>query len=322
MANQTMIRYKLVTVRATLLNRCGVPVDGACSTLVDRCIISLAETPEYKDREEWFFENGDGDFCATVTTPPKKKWANVVLTFNDANPLMANFLTGSTVLLDDDDSLTPNSIGYGDDYGSSDLANVGIEIWTRVAAECNDLNACPDDGSEDFGYVLYPWVTQGTIGDVTYENGLANFVVNAIAVRNSPWGTGPYNVVKSEATATLGMPRVLFSAFPATRFSQVMLTKLAPPAAAIGCDCQDLTPALTFADTGTGLHHGTVTLPTRNGTALVPGYIHWGDATPDTLVTAGPTVMHNYAAPGSYAPTYKLSAESGPTYTAVSTPIA
>lgn len=321
MANRTMIRYKLVTVRATLLNRCGVPIDGACSTLVDRCIISLEESPEYKDREEWFFENGDGDFCATVTTPPKKKWANVVLTFNDANPVMANFLTGSTILLDNDDSLTPNQIGYGDDYGSADLANVGIEIWTRIAAECDDLVACPDDGSEDFGYILYPWVKEGTIGDVTYENGLANFVVNAIAVRNSPWGVGPYSVYKSEATATIGQPVPLFSAVPATRFSQVSLTKLPPPNQA-GCECQDLTPALEFADTGTGLHHGTVTLPLRNGVPIVPGYITWGDAGAAQLVTSGTSVLHNYAIAGSYAPTYKPSAESSATYTAVSTPIA
>ena len=318
MSNQTFIRYKLVTVRATLLNRCGVPIDGTCSTLVDRCIISLAETPEYKDREEWFFENGDGDFCATVTTPPKKKWANLEITFNDVNPLMANFLTGSTVLLDNDDTLVPNQIGYGDDYGSADLANVAIEIWTRIAAKCNDLNDCPDDGSEEFGYVLYPWVKEGTIGDVTYENGLANFVANAIAVRNSPWGTGPYNVVKSEATATIGIPQALFSAVPATRFSQVEITKLAPPAAAIDCECMDLTPVLEFADSGALM--GTVTLPLRNGAPIVPGIVAWGDAT-TTVVTSGTTVVHTYAAPASYAPTYKLTAESGPTYTAASTPI-
>lgn len=319
MANQSIIRYKLVTLRATLLNRCGVPVDGECSTLVDRCVISVEETPEYKDREEWFFENGDGDFCSTVTTPPKKKWTNVVMTFNDANPLLANFLTGSTVLLDDDDTTTPNQVGYGDDYGSADLANVGIEIWTRIAAKCDDLNDCPDDGSEEFGYILYPWVKEGTIGDVTYENGLANFVVNAIAVRNSPWGTGPYNVVLSEATATLGQPLPLFSAVPATRFSQSMLTKLGPPATDFGCECEPLTPSLTFADSGVLM--GTVTFPLRNGVPILPAVIAWGDAS-TTTVTSGTTSQHTYGAPGSYAPTFRPTEQSSPTFTAASTPIA
>jgi hypothetical protein len=128
-------------------------------------------------------------------------------------------------------------------------------------------------------------------------------------------------VYKSEATATLGVPVPLFSAVPATRFKQMSLTKLAPPVQPVDCDCQDLTPTLAFADTGTGLHHGTITLPLRNGSPIVPGYVTWGDASPAALVTAGTTVQHNYAIAGSYAPTYK-PLEAGPSYVAVSTPIA
>lgn len=318
MATTDPILYKLTKVRVTKLNRCGVPVDSTCSFVVDECVVSVEETGEYKDREEWFPENGDGDFCATVTTPPKKKWLNLTLTFNDTNPLLVNFLTGSTILLDDDDTPAPNTIGYGDDYGSADLANFALEGWTRIAADCLDLNACPDDGSENFGYVLYPWVKEGTIGDVTYQNDLATFVVTAIAVRNSPWGTGPYNVAKSEATATLGLPVPLFSAVPQTRFKQMITTKLAPPDPN-SCDCQDLTPTLVFADSG--VLTGQVTLPLRNGSPILPGYVNWGDATAPTLVTSGTTSTHVYGIAGSYVATYK-PLESGPSYVSASTPIA
>lgn len=316
MANEAFIAYKLTKVRITRLNRCGVPVDN-CSTFVDECIVSIEETAEYKDREEWFFENGDGDFCATVTTPQKLKWLNLTLTFNDVNPAMIPYLTGDTVLLDDDDTTVPNQIGYGRDYGAADLSNFALEGWTRIADVCG-VDDCPDDGSELFGYVLYAWVKEGTMGDVTYQNDLANFVVNAIAVRNSPWGTGPYNVFKSEATATLGEPVPLFSAYPSTRFKQMALTKLPPPEAV--CDCQELTPSLTFADSG--LLMGTVTFPVRDGVPILPAYIDWGDGTADTLVTSGTTAQHTYGIAGSYVATYRPSNESSATYTSASTPIA
>jgi hypothetical protein len=317
--NETFIQYKLTKVRLTKLNRCGARVDDGCSSFVDNCIVSIEETGEYKDREEWFFENGDGDFCATQTTPPKLKWLNLTLTFNDVNPGIIPFLTGDTVILND--AATPQQIGYGRDYGAASLSNFALEGWTRIASMCDDPDACPDDGAEWYGYTLYAWVKEGTMGDVTYQNDLANFVVEAIAVRNSPWGVGPYNVIKSSAAATLGVPMPLLSSYSTLRFKEVFLTQLPPPFTQ--CDCTDLTPTeLLFVDAGAGAHHGTLTLPTRGGSPIVPGYVTWGDASPAELVTAGPTVLHNYVAAGSYAPTYKPSNESGVTYAAASTPIA
>lgn len=317
--NQSFIPYKLTKIRVTKLNRCGVVVDDGCSSFVDNCIVSIEETGEYKDREEWFFENGDGDFCSTITTAPKLKFLNLTLTFNDVNPGIIPFLTGDTVILND--ATPPQQVGYGRDYGAADLSSFALEGWTRIAEVCDFPDACPDDGSEFFGYTLYAWVKEGTMGDVTYQNDQANFVVNAIAVRNSPWGLGPYNVLKSAAAATLGVPMPLLTAYATTRFKEMILTTLPPPATQ--CDCTDLSPALmTFVAGGGGLHPGTLTLPVRGGSPIVPGYISWGDASAPQLVTAGPTVVHNYAAGGTYTVTYKPSNESGVTYTTAPTIIA
>lgn len=318
MTNKTFIPYKLTKVRVTRVDPVCGTIPGGCTAFVDDCVVSIEETGEYKDREEFFPENGDGNFCATVTSPPLRKWLNLTLTFNDVNPAMIPYLTGDTVLLDNDDSTVPNQIGYGVDYGDTLLSAFALEGWTRIANTCDGAGSCDATGDELFGYTLYAWVKEGTMGDVTYQNDLANFVVEAIAVKNSPWGVGPYNVVKSEATATINLPLPLFSAYPTTRFKQQILTRLDPPTAQ--CDCIDVAPALTFADSG--VLTGTVTLPLRNGVPLLPGYVHWGDATPDTLVTSGTTVQHVYGIAASYAPTYKLSQQSGPTYTAASTPIA
>lgn len=315
--NQSFIQYKLTGVRVTKLNRCGARDDTGCSVFTDNCIVSIEETTEYKDREEFFFENGDGDFCSTITVGPKVKYLNLTLTFNDVNPGMIPFLTGDTVIFND--ATPPQMVGYGRDYGAVNLSSFALEGWTRIAETCDLPDACPDDGSELYGYTLYAWVKEGTMGDVTYQNDLANFVVEAIAVRNSPWGVGPYNVVKSEAAATLGVPMPLLTAYSSLRFKEVILTKMPPPE--FLCDCSDLTPAaLTFTDSG--VLTGTLTLPVSGGTPIVPGYVTWGDATPPQLVTAGPTVDHVYGLAASYAPTYKPSAHSSVTYAAASTPIA
>jgi len=320
-SNQTFIPYKLTKVRVTRVDpTCGT-IGADCVSFIDDCIVSIEESGEYKDREEFFPENGDGNFCATITVAPKLKWLNLTLTFNDVNPAMIPYLTGDTVILDNDDTTVPNQIGYGRDYGAGDLAAFALEGWTRIAATCDNMTGCVDGTSTPlFGYTLYAWVKEGTMGDVTYANDLANFVVEAVAVRNSPWGTGPYNVVKSEATATIGQPQALFSSYAVTRFKEQILTKLPPPTTGPGCDCIDISPSLTFADSGVLM--GTVTIPLRNGLPILPGYIDWGDATAHTLVTVGTTSVHTYGIAGTYTATYKPSNESGPTYTSAPTAIA
>jgi hypothetical protein len=313
MADMCFTQFKLPMVRATLLDVCGIPVDSTCSTVATSGVVSIEETGEYKDREEFFPENGNGDFCMEETVAPILKWLNLVITFCGVDPQLVNIITANPVILDNDDTTVPNQIGFGVDQGSTQNSNFALEGWTRLGGSSN----C-NDGVLQYGYVLYPWLKEATIGDVTYANDTANFVVNARAARFSGWGTGPYNVVRSEATATLGVPQALFSAIPATRFKQVIVTKQPPPVSA--CGCVDLTPPLTFADSG--VLTGMATLPTRNGTAIVPGYITWGDATPAQLVTAGPTVSHTYGAPGTYTVTYKPLAESSASYVSAPTAIA
>lgn len=313
MSNNCFQQFKLPRIRATLLDACGAPVDNGCSFVVTDGIVSIAETAEYRDREEFFPENGNGDFCMEETTPPLLKWLNLVITFCGVDPQLVNILTASPIILDNDDTSSPNQIGYGVDQGNVANSNFALEGWTRLGGSSN----C-SGGVLQYGYVLYPWIKEATIGDVTYQNDTAQFVVNARAARFSTWGTGPYNVALSEATATINQPVPLFSAIPATRFKQTMTTRLAPPPAV--CGCQDLTPSLTFADTGVLI--GTVTFPTRGGVPILPGYVNWGDASAPQLVTSGTTVNHTYAAPGNYVATYKPSAESSPTYTSASTAIA
>jgi|SRR5688572_18260405 len=220
--------FKIPRVRVTLLDSCGQPVTGSCSTVVSDGIISVGPTKEYEDREEFFVKNGDGIFCVRETNPPILKWINLVLTFCNVDPEMVNLMTGNSLVADDADS--PRNIGYNEDENSALLSNFAFEGWTRLA---NQGVACT--GGTEYGYVLYPFVKEGTIGDITYENGAANFIVNARTSSSSLWGVGPYNVDLSDATATLDDPIPLLTPIGSQTHSRMFITRMEPPTAACGC---------------------------------------------------------------------------------------
>lgn len=311
-ANEANVYYQLEKVRVTKLSRCGTP-QATCSVLTDDCVVTIEESPELRERQEFYPENGAGRFCMERTNPPLRKWVNLVITFNDTNPKMINFFTGDTIELND--AAVPEAIGYSVTQDAVYDAHVALEGWLNVGARCGDDDVCTEDGEEPYGYLAYFHVKEGVIGEKSYGNDTITFTVNAIAVRQNSWGTGPFNVVKSAAVATLGDPLPLFSS-AANKYYEQIYTEMAPPTSQ--CDCIDLVPVLAFADSG--VLTGTVTFPTLAGS--LPADIDWDDATPVETVTSGTTAQHVYGIAGSYAPTFTPRNTSSATYVAASTPIA
>lgn len=229
--------FKVPRVRVTKLNSCGLPITG-CSTVVSDGIISIAMTKEYEDREEFFVKNGDGVFCVTETNPPILKWINLELTFCNVDPEMVNIMTAEPLVMDD--AAVPNATGYSTEEGSAANANFGFEGWTRLAN--NGGVAC--SGGVEYGYVLFPWVKEGTIGDITYENGAANFMVSARTSSNSPWGLGPYFVDYSDNPAGSTTQIRLLTPIGSRQHHRMFMTRLAPPTASCGCTTlSSLTPS-------------------------------------------------------------------------------
>ena len=220
--------FKLPRVRVTKLNSCGQAVTGVCSTVVTDGIISVAATKEYEDRQEFFVKNGDGLFCVRETNAPILKWINLVLTFCNVDPELVNLLTANSTVADD--SAAAKKTGYNEDENSAVSSFFALEGWTRLA---NQGVACT--GGVEYGYVLYPYIVEGTIGDVTYQNDVANFVVNARTSSGSLWGTGPYLVDLSDNTGTLDTPIPLLTPILTTQHQRMFITRKAPPDASCGC---------------------------------------------------------------------------------------
>jgi len=269
-------------VRATLLDSCGAVVESSCSSITTSGIVTIEQTAELQDRDEFYEKNADGEFCVEDDVPPILKWYNLTITFCEVDPEMVYFMNRQTLIMSDAE--TPVAIGNVSRQGDIANVNFAFEAWTRLANQSD----CAD--GVKYGYILWPWVVEGTMGDVTYQNGTANFVVNARTKRYSLWGQGPYAVYGSEAVATLGDPLPLPTAVTSLDHRQMFVTTLAPPTAACGCTAVDLVLTAPVIDA----LEVTYTLPA--GTA--PAYIDWGDSSNTT--EAGPTAVHTYAMAGTY----------------------
>lgn len=298
--------FKVPRLRATLLDSCGVPVEGDCSTVVTDGTITVEIAREYEDREDFFKKNGDGVFCVKETDPPILKWINLTMTMCNVDPHLVNFVGGEEVL--EDDATPPNVIGFRSTEGASSLVNVAIEVWTRTTGA-----AC-GPGETRFGYLLFPWVIEGTVGDLTLENNAADFILTARTKSGSPWGVGPYTVQQSAAVATLGDPLPFYQVVGSLDHEEWIWTTLEPPVAS--CGCLALPLALTATDTG--VLTATVTMPSG---VTFPVFIDWGDASPLEEFTAGP-ITHVYGIAGSYDITLYPGGISSAAYTALGVVIA
>jgi hypothetical protein len=220
--------WKIPKVRVTQLNSCGLPVTG-CSTVVSDGIISVAMTNEYEARQEFFVKNGNGDFCVQQTNPPILKWINLVLTFCNVDPELVGIMTAEPLVLND--AASPVATGFNTSVGSAANSNFALEGWTRLSNNGN----VPCTGGVEYGYTLFPYIIEGTVGDITYENNTVSFIVNARTSANSAWGTGPYMVDYSDnpVGSTTRIP--LLTPILANQHKRMFLTRLAPPAATCGC---------------------------------------------------------------------------------------
>lgn len=302
--------FKVPMTRHTLLDSCGTVVQSECSTVATSGIITVEQTGTYEDREEFFVKNADGTFCVQETNAPILKWIQLTLTYCNVDPELVSFLTGQALVLSDADE----PVAIGNDWSTNDAAtvNFAFEAWTRVANQ-------EDCDVPLYGYGIWPWMVEGTMGDVTYQNGAANFQVVARTKIGNNWGTGPYSVYQSEATATLGNPGPLLTALPSSLHRRFFTTFEPPPIGGCGCTALPL-PVLAFADTGTLI--GTVTIPTTPyADAVLPGTIDWGDST-TTTVTAGTTIPHTYAMAGTYTATFRSKAFSAAPWVSAAVPIA
>lgn len=230
MATECLKPLRGKVMRITKLNACGGYTAGPASVVVTKGFVSIAQTANYRDPDEYEVVNANGDLCVNERSESQLKWLDLVITLCEVDVEALNLMTGSPLVLDEA-TPTPNNVGFRTREGVT--ASFALEVWTDLAGS----GACAG-GTARYGYVLMPWVKSGTVGDVTIENAAASFTVNARTSAGSLWGTGPYNIRNTAAVSPV--PAKLISAINALDHRHIEVVTLAPPTPA--CGAATLTP--------------------------------------------------------------------------------
>lgn len=220
MATTCLRPIRGVVVRVTKLDSCGAPVLGAKSQVVSKGMISVEQALNTEDPTEYKLKNANDEFLVNERGKRLINWIDLTVTFGEVDPELWNLMTASPTVLDD--AATPNVVGLRTREGV--YAEFALEVWTNLA------NQTCTGGFVQYGYTLFPWVTEGQSGDVTTENGTSTFQLTARTSRNSPWGIGPHNVRRDAAA----LPAKLLAPIDALDHRHLQMTTLAPPAAACG----------------------------------------------------------------------------------------
>lgn len=217
-------------MRLTKVDACGVPITGVGScSIVSKGFVSVARTAQFADPDEFLVKNAGGEICLNERSAPSFQWYNFEITFCEVDPDIVGLLTGSPLVLDDT-PVTPQTVGWRTREGANVNANVALEVWTRMGGQ-----ACAG-GTTQYGYYVAPFIVEGYVGDLTFENGPASFVVTGARSKGAAnWGTGQYTVV-NKLTAPLG-PSKLLTAMTAADHDHFQMTTLAPPAVPATCGC-------------------------------------------------------------------------------------
>lgn len=222
------------TMRVTKVDACGTLITGGSSCkIVSTGFVRVARTVEYEDADEFIVKNANGDICVNERTSPAIKWINLEMEFCSVDPELFNVISASPLVLDD--AASPAAVGWRTREGVIPSVNFALEVWSRISGS----SAC-SGGTVQYGYSLWPWVVQGTVGDVTYENGPISFTVNGRTKPGSLWGVGPYNI--RNMILTPFTPSKLISAITATDHEHFQITNVAPPAATCGCTTVTVDP--------------------------------------------------------------------------------
>lgn len=91
----------------------------------------------------------------------------------------------------------------------------------------------------NYGYILLPFVRNGTLRDFTVELGPTNFEIQAWTDNGGNWGVGPYNVIAQGAG---GVASSLKTPIGTNDHMLIRSTSVAPPAAACGYQVMPAAP--------------------------------------------------------------------------------
>ena len=210
-------------MRVTGLDQCGAVLPSARGSVVTKGFVSVSLSPNLNEGTRLTRTNANGDNM--VDEQPRARFQNwgVSIAFIGVDPELFALMTGDKVYRDASGKIVGR---MGTDDVEVDLVNWALEVWTDIPAE-----ACGAGEGKQFGYFLLPWLGNGVLGEITFQNDVVDFsVTNVTSQSGNAWGKGPYDVVADAQ----GLPPPLATAVPPSLHDLNILTSIAPPAVTNG----------------------------------------------------------------------------------------
>lgn len=191
MADSTCFQPILATrMRLVRLDSCGIAVTGATGQLVTKGFVSVQASPQYEAGDEFTAKNGSGDLCLNKKNPDRLKRYDLTITLCEVDPHAIEMLTGARLIVSGTDGI---GNAFSEDPNTAALA---MELWQDVAVdEC-------EGGAAQYVHHVFPFVENGRLADLTFENGPTSFVVNASTRKNPNYGDGPFALWVPDIGAT------------------------------------------------------------------------------------------------------------------------
>lgn len=287
MAGKCISLVKGRRIRLTRVNDCGIPTYGEGNQVTSKGFISVAFTANSTTSDEISQTNAAGEVCVFEPAEDSFTGYGVEVQFCEVDVELFALATGQEVYYD----AAGNPIGFTVNTKIERDGGFALELWAGSpgADVCSDPNA---QGS--YGYLLFPFIKGGIVGDFTIENGAATFTISGSTTRDgNGWGVGPYDVLPSGATAA-----PLPSPLDTNDHMLMVVTTIAPPDAQCGTRplLDPSLPALTAVNgVMTGLAGDFDVTPISTG----PVWYDFGDGEWDYVEAPG-EASHTYAAAGTY----------------------
>lgn len=213
---------KGLAMRVTRLDACGEWASGASAMATSDGFVKITFSAQIEAGTEFQVKTASGRLCVNQKDCSALKWLDLEMELCSVDPELFELLTGNRVVEDWEGNGTGFTIS--EDIGCG--INFAFEVWTLVAG-----GSCGGSGYR-YVYWLFPFVTNGILGDVTFENGPTTFTVSGNTGTNESWGRGPYNVVPTDAGGTPGV--LITPGVDAGEHLYATLTSVAPPTIACG----------------------------------------------------------------------------------------
>lgn len=155
--------------------------------------VTLNLSPQVEEGDDIVVRNASGAICVNERANPSFTGFDVEIEFCDVNPSLLSIVTNSEVYEDYEGDEAGFTVPEGEISG-----RFALELWTGIAGV-----ASGGEGDEPSGYLLLPFVAQGTLGDLEVggEDAITFSLSNSGTRGGNQWGVGPYDVLNDSGEA-------------------------------------------------------------------------------------------------------------------------